>query len=91
MKSRLRGCDEECLRQRPSETGRPTNCPEPPVRSGWRRDGHGRWYVVDTWGPAPLAALGPSSTGERPASGMVERRMDPTGPASGEPPSWRFG
>ena len=29
------------------DDGRPTNCPKPPVRSGWRRDGQGRWYVVD--------------------------------------------
>ncbi len=27
--------------------GRPTNCPRPPVMSGWRCDGQGRWHVVD--------------------------------------------
>jgi hypothetical protein len=27
--------------------GRPANCPGPPVRSGWRQDGEGRWFVVD--------------------------------------------
>ena len=26
---------------------RPTNYPKPPLMSGWRRDGQGRWYVVD--------------------------------------------
>jgi hypothetical protein len=26
--------------------GKPGNCPEPPVRSGWRRDGQGRWYDI---------------------------------------------
>jgi hypothetical protein len=30
-----------------SEDGHPTHCPEPTVTSGWRRDGQGRWYVVD--------------------------------------------
>jgi hypothetical protein len=25
----------------------PADCPEPPVRSGWRRDGTGSWCVVD--------------------------------------------
>ena len=29
------------------DDGRPANCPEPTVTSGWRRDGQGRWYVVD--------------------------------------------
>jgi len=27
--------------------GKPGNCPEPTVTSGWRRDGPGRWYAVD--------------------------------------------
>lgn len=27
--------------------GRPANCPEPTVTSGWRRHGQGRWYVLD--------------------------------------------
>jgi hypothetical protein len=27
--------------------GKPDNCPEPTVTSGWRRDYLGRWYVVD--------------------------------------------
>jgi hypothetical protein len=27
--------------------GKPENCPEPTVASGWLRDGRGRWYVVD--------------------------------------------
>jgi hypothetical protein len=27
--------------------GRPANCPCPPVTSGWRRDGEGRWHAVD--------------------------------------------
>ena len=27
--------------------GRPANCPEPTVTSGWRRCGQGRWYVLD--------------------------------------------
>jgi len=30
-----------------SEDGHPTHCPDPTVTSGWRRDGQGRWYVVD--------------------------------------------
>lgn len=29
------------------DDGRPANCPEPIVTSGWRRDGQGRWYAVD--------------------------------------------
>jgi hypothetical protein len=29
------------------EDGHPTECPEPPMRSGWRRGGQGRWYAVD--------------------------------------------
>jgi len=29
------------------DDGRPANCPEPSVTSGWRRDGQGRWYAVD--------------------------------------------
>lgn len=27
--------------------GRPANCPESTVTSGWRRDGQDRWHVVD--------------------------------------------
>jgi hypothetical protein len=29
------------------DDGHPTECPAPPVGSGWRRDGQGRWYAVD--------------------------------------------
>ena len=28
------------------DDGRPANCPEPTVTSGWRRDDQGRWHVV---------------------------------------------
>jgi hypothetical protein len=27
--------------------GKPTECPEPPIRLGWRHDYRGRWYFVD--------------------------------------------
>jgi hypothetical protein len=27
--------------------GHPENCPEPPVRAGWKRDYLGRWHPVD--------------------------------------------
>jgi hypothetical protein len=27
--------------------GKPDNCPEPTVTSGWRQDYQGRWHVVD--------------------------------------------
>jgi hypothetical protein len=29
------------------DDGRPMNCPEPVVASGWRRDYQGRWQAVD--------------------------------------------
>ena len=29
------------------DDGHPTECPAPPVGSGWRRDGQGRWYTAD--------------------------------------------
>lgn len=29
------------------DDGRPANCPELVVRSGWLRDWQGRWHVVD--------------------------------------------
>ena len=32
-----------------SDDGRPTHCPEPVVRLRWRRDGDGRWHVVDAY------------------------------------------
>jgi len=31
-----------------SEDGHPEHVPEPTVTSGWRRDGQGRWYAVDS-------------------------------------------
>jgi hypothetical protein len=30
-----------------TEDGHPEHCPRPPVSSGWRRDGTGRWFAVD--------------------------------------------
>jgi hypothetical protein len=29
------------------DDGRPADCPGPPVMGGWRRDGQGRWYLIE--------------------------------------------
>ena len=60
--------------------GHPAICPEPPVRSGWRRDGQRRWYVVDACAlhgdhllqrPLPAAADEPMRIASASTSGAV--------------------
>jgi hypothetical protein len=38
---------DRCHRLVYASDGKPTNCPEPTVTSGWRQDYRGRWYAVD--------------------------------------------
>jgi hypothetical protein len=48
------------------DDGHPEHCPSLPVASGWRRDGQGRWYVVDACARHRLEVMDrPRATNER--------------------------